>query len=183
MKKLTIIIAGLLFFFQAKSQVQQIEVQASGLTCSMCSNAINKALKGLLFVQSIETDLNKNIFIISVKPGMNPDFDLIKKKVEDAGFSVANFWLQGRFNQVAIKNDEHITFNGMTLHFMNVKDQVLSGTQKIKLVDKNFVSGKEFKKMSGLTQMGCYASGYMQSCCTLSKKPDTEKTRIFHVTI
>ncbi len=58
----------------------------------MCSNAINKALKGLQFVESVNTDLNNNTFTVNFKPGTTPDFDVLKMKVEGAGFSIANLW-------------------------------------------------------------------------------------------
>lgn len=182
MKKIFVLICSIAIISIAQSQVQKIEVQASGLTCSMCSNAINKSLKALLFAEAVETDLNKNIFSITIKKGLNPDFDLVKQKVEDAGFSVASLWIIGQFNQLAIKNDEHVAADGFVFHFMNVKTQVLAGVQKLKLLDKNFIPGKEYKKMSATTHMACYASGYMQSCCTLSGN-GSGKQRIYHVTI
>jgi copper chaperone CopZ len=77
----------------ANAQVEKAEFQASGLTCSMCSNAINKALKTVPFIESINTDLNKNLFEITFKKNAVVDFDIIKKKVEDAGFSIAKFWI------------------------------------------------------------------------------------------
>src|SRR6478735_315736 len=83
------------FTSNVQAQFNKAELQASGLTCSLCSNAINKALKTLPFVESVQTDLNKNLFTITFKNGQRPDIDAISKKVEDAGFSVAKFWLVG----------------------------------------------------------------------------------------
>lgn len=182
MKKLLFTILTISIFASAKSQFQKAELQASGLTCSMCSNAINKALKGLQFVESVNTDLNNNTFTVNFKPGTTPDFDVLKMKVEGAGFSIANLWVYTNFNQLAVKNDEHTSVNGITLHFVNVKNQVLSGNKKIRIIDKNFILSKEYKKTSTLTAMECYKTGFMEECCTLDKK-GTGKKRIFHVTI
>lgn len=182
MKKLLFTILTIAIVGSAKSQFQKAELQASGLTCSMCSNAINKALKGLNFVESVDTDLNNNTFNIHFKPGTAPDFDQLKMKVEGAGFSVANLWVHTNFKDLSIKNDEHTTVNGVTLHFVNVKNQVLNSNTKIKIIDKSFVTSKEYKKMNTLTAMECYKTGFMDECCNLTKK-GSDKKRIFHVTI
>ena len=60
MKKVHIIIASIILMFSLKSNAQIIkaEIRATGLTCSMCSNAINKQLKSMLEVANVETDLN-----------------------------------------------------------------------------------------------------------------------------
>jgi len=61
-------------------------MQASGLTCSMCSNAINKSVKSIDFVEKVMANIQTSTFEITFKPGSTIDFDLLKKKVEDAGF-------------------------------------------------------------------------------------------------
>src|ERR1700685_312713 len=94
------------------SQVEKIEFQASGLTCSMCSNAINKALKTVGFIENISVDLNKNIFEITVKKNQPADLDLILKKVEDAGFSLAKCWIWMDLHNLKIENDGHFLIDG-----------------------------------------------------------------------
>ena len=49
------------------SQISKAEIIATGLTCSMCSNAINKQLKKLVEVDSVTTDLNTNTFVVYLK--------------------------------------------------------------------------------------------------------------------
>lgn len=178
-------IIGLFIFLglatMAKAQFSSVKLQASGLTCAMCAKSIYKNLEGLTFVDKIDTDLNGSSFIITVKEGAKVDPDLIRKKVEDAGFAVAGLQLTARFNGVSVKNDRHINFNGYTLHFLNVKDQLLNGDQTLTLVDKSFVPAKEFKKYSGSTKMECYWTGTSGDCC--KKEGIAETQRIFHVTI
>ncbi|MES1221501.1 MAG: heavy-metal-associated domain-containing protein, partial [Bacteroidota bacterium] len=112
-----------LFFvpFITKAQIQKAEFQASGLTCSMCSNAINKALKTIPFVETVNVNLDKNIFVITFKKNATVNFDAIKKKVEDAGFSIAGFWITLDLSNQPIKNDEHISVAGINFHFLDVK--------------------------------------------------------------
>jgi copper chaperone CopZ len=159
------------FCFTAKAQVTKVSLQASGLTCSMCSNAINKAIQSLDFVEKVDANIKNSTFEILFKPNSNVDFDKIKKKVEDAGFFVANFSAIIHFDNVAVANDTHVDLGATTFHFLNVKAATLSGDKTIRLLDKGFLPAKEYKKNSSLTKMDCYKTG------TANGK------RIFHVTI
>lgn len=128
-----------------KAQVTKVYLQASGLTCSMCSNAINKALKTLNFVNKVDADVKSYTFEISFKPDMQIDFDKIKKKVEDAGFSISHFVAAVHFNNVMAKANEPVTIGNYTFSFVNGKDQLLNGVQRVRLLDKGFISSKEHK--------------------------------------
>lgn len=142
------LIAATIFSLAANGQVTKVSLQASGLTCSMCSNAINKALKTLDFVDKIETNLKTSTFDISFKPNSKVDFDKLKSKVEGAGFSVANFIAAIQFNNVQLKNNQSVTVGDKTFQFVNAKEQVLNGIKPVKIIDKGFVSSKEYKKNS-----------------------------------
>ena len=138
MKKIFLLSMIIFAAFISNAQIEKAQFQASGLTCSMCSNAINKALKTVPFIESINTDLNKNLFEITFKKNVPVDLDVIKKKVEDAGFSIAKFWIVADFNNLKINNEEHVAVGNLNFHFMNVKTQTLNGTQRLQLIDKNF---------------------------------------------
>lgn len=127
------------------AQVTRVSLQASGLTCSMCSNSINKALKTLDFVDKVNPDLKTYTFEILFKPNSNVDFDKIKMKVEKAGFTVSSFVATIHFNSVPVKGSEPVTIGDKTFVFVNVKDQLLKGPKQVKVLDKGFVSSKEFK--------------------------------------
>lgn len=166
---------------KANAQIKSVSLQASGLTCSMCSRSIFKALKTLDFVDKVEANIKNSTFDITFKPDSKVDFDLLKKKVEDAGFFVANLKASVHFDKVTVVNDNHVVIGGNVFHFLNVKDQVLDGDKTIRLLDKGFVSSKEYKKNSKLTTMECYKTGVTGACC--SKDGLVKGTRIFHVTI
>ena len=153
------------------AQFTKVSVQASGLTCSMCSNAINKSLQTLDFVDKVAANIKNSTFDIVFKNGTTADFDKIKKKVEDAGFFVAAFTATISFDQLPVNNDTHVTVGNSVFHFVNIKDQTLSGEKTIRLLDKGFVSAKEYKKNSVLTKLACYKTG------------EENGKRIFHVTI
>lgn len=181
MKQVATIMLLLIISATTNAQLKKATLQASGLTCSLCAKSINKALTSLDFVDKVEADIKTSSFIIIFKNGMEPDADLIRKKVEGAGFSVAKLQFTGTFNEVAIKNDAHIKLGDKTYHFLNVKEQVLNGEQTITLIDKNFVSAKDFKKYSALTKMECYKTGVAGNCC--AKEAGDAHSRIYHVTL
>jgi len=180
MKKIFLILT-IFTALSASAQVSKITLQASGLTCSMCNNAISKALKTLPYAESVKADIKNASFDIIVKPGSTPSFDEIKKKVEGAGFSVASMKVTMKFNNASIQNNEHINADGFTFHFLNVKDQLLNGEQTIQILDKGFVPQKTFAKNAVYTKMECYKTGVAGSCCT--KGGLAAGTRIYHVTI
>jgi len=165
----------------ANAQITGVSLQASGLTCSMCSNAINKSLKSLDFVDKVEANIKNSTFSILFKPGATINIDEIKNKVEDAGFFVASFSAIVHFDNQAVQNDNHLVVNGMAFHFLKTKDQTVNGDRNIRILDKGFVSAKEYKANSKLTLMDCYKTGVAASCC--SKEGLPAGTRIYHVTI
>lgn len=144
--KMIIFIAFLHLSFVAKAQIFKVSLQASGLTCSMCSNAINKALNTLDFVDKVDADIKTSTFVISFKVNGKVDFEKLKNKVENAGFSVADFRATMQFNNVRIKNHETIMVGDKKFRFVDTKEQIINGAKSIKIIDKGFVSSKEFKK-------------------------------------
>lgn len=128
------------------AQATKVYLKASGLTCSMCSNSINKALKTLDFVENVDADLKTYTFEISFKANSKADFDKIKKKVEDAGFSVSGFTAFIIFNNVQVKNNKPVTIGDKTFLFVNTKEQPLNGVKEVKILDKGFISPKEYKR-------------------------------------
>src|SRR5436190_112041 len=108
MKKVMLFFTACLFFLSSNAQFSRARLQATGLTCAMCSNAINKALKQVSFVESVEPDIKNSAFDIVFKKNVEVDIDVIRKAVEDAGFSVGSLKLTGNFQELKIANDEHV---------------------------------------------------------------------------
>ncbi len=176
-----ILASCLLIAASANAQFKQANLQASGLTCSMCSKAIYKALTAVNFVEKVDSDIKNSSYIISFKQGMTVDFDALKNAVTNAGFSVAQLKVTANFSNAKVQNDAHILVQGKTLHFLNTPSQTLNGDKTFTVVDKNFASAKDHKKYSQFTSMKCYQTGFMENCCT--KKEGTTGTRVYHVTI
>ena len=181
MKKIFFLAFVALLSLNAVSQIKSGSLQAAGLTCAMCTKAINETLEELSFVESVKADIKNSQFLIQFKPGQNVDPDALKKAVEDAGFSVAKLKLALTFDNQQVTNDSHVKVGGKTYHFLNIKPQTLNGEKTITMVDRNFVLGKEFKKYSSKTEMACVQTGKAESCC--KKEGIQENVRIYHVTI
>lgn len=180
MNKLFVIIS-LFAFFTGAAQVKKVKLQASGLTCSMCSNAISKSLRTIPYINNVKPDISTSTFEITFNSDAAVNFDAIRQKVESAGFFVAGFEAIVHVEGLGVKNDTHANVAGMVFHFLNVKDEALNGDISVKLLDKGYVTAKQFKKGESLTRMGCYRSGVAGPCC--SSFGLAPGTRIYHVTI
>ena len=147
MKKIFIMLLVVLGV-NAQAQVSKVSLQASGLTCSMCSNSIYKSLKTLPFVEKIEANIKTSTFEIKFKPAAQVDFNKLKAKVEDAGYAVAKFVATIDCENVQVKTNEPVRIGAIKLQFIQVKEQALNGEKPIKIVSKGFVPLKEFKKLA-----------------------------------
>lgn len=182
MKKLLLVVMGSFAVLGTNAQFSKANLQATGLTCAMCSNAINKALLKVPFIESVKSDIKNSSFSITFKEGNEIKIDALKEAVEDAGFSVGALKLTGHFSELKLEKDRHVKIGNENFHFLNGEGQSLNGEQVITVVDKNFVSEKQFKKLSTATKMNCVQTGKASaSCCT--KDGITEGERIYHVTI
>jgi copper chaperone CopZ len=181
MKKLFMIAVITLTAMVSRAQFTQATLQATGLTCAMCSNAINKALQKVPFIQSVRSDIKNSSFNIVFKSNEAVHIDELREAVEDAGFSIGSLKLTGTFNAIKIEKDQHIKIGGENFHFLGSDSRVLNGEQTVTIVDKNYVTEKQFKKHSSTTKMSCMQSGKASSCCI--KEGISEGERVYHVTI
>ena len=126
-----------LFSITSQAQILKAEIIATGLTCSMCSNAINKQLQSLKDVEKVDMDLNTNTFTVHLKDNNSLKPSVFKDNVEKAGFFIGSLILT--LDPATLKNKPYIVADGKVKNDKNVKIQVL---------DKGYVTDKEFKKLS-----------------------------------
>lgn len=178
MKTTKIIIAFLMLFAINKVSAQQVtnaEMQVIGLTCSMCSQATEKALRTLDYVANVSPDLNKNLFVISFKKGKAVNFDQLSKKVKDAGFAVGKLEVTLNFNQEKIDENGEVKVDNTIYRFVNTKNRVLNGPIKVTFIDKNFLSANAYKQKLVSVKMDSYATG--------SATVNGKKVRVYHLSI
>jgi copper chaperone CopZ len=178
MKQLFFLLA-IITSLNTAAQFKSANLTAAGLTCAMCTKAINIALQKLPFVESVNPDIKSSSFEISFKAGKPINFDALKTAVEGAGFSVSRLAVKTDFNNTVVKNDTHVQVGGKTFHFLKVNPTTLNGEKSIVLVDKNFLNAKDYKKYATATTMACVQTGKAAGCC----QGIDAGTRIYHVTI
>ena len=124
------------------SQISKVDIMATGLTCSMCSNAINKQLKSLSQISNVATDLNTNTFTISFNDNQTVSPKVLKDAVEKAGFFVGSMVLT--LSPEAL-SAEQVNIGDDSLVFIDDKK---ANSSQYRVVDKGFVTQKEYKKLS-----------------------------------
>jgi copper chaperone CopZ len=147
-KRLFTLISLCWFVVGAKAQFTSASLEASGVTCSLCSKAIQKALEKVPFVQQVTVDVKTQVYNVIFKKNSAIHFDDIQNAVEDAGFSVASLKVTGKFSNLQLPKDQNIRIGDQTFHFLNGNGQILDGEKTFTLVDKNFLTPKAFKKYS-----------------------------------
>ncbi|MDI9310838.1 MAG: heavy-metal-associated domain-containing protein [Limnohabitans sp.] len=149
-RNIIIFIMGVLMFsLVGNAQIVKAEIRATGLTCSMCSNAINKQLKSIAEVTNVETDLNTNTFIVTLNEQNQLSPRIFKEKVEKAGFFIGLLTITTKSGTIA--NPSYIVVNG--------KPNDTAPQVEFQVLDKGYVTEKEYKKMTKLLkEVATYAA-------------------------
>lgn len=145
MKNILLVLA-LMLSIPSFGQIKSAELTASGLTCSMCSKAIYKSLVKIPVIQDIKVDIKKSSYLITFRDKAEVSLDVIKKAVEDAGFSVASLKVTANFDEVEVGQNAQVNLQGNYYRFINVSKQTLQGVKTFEVVDKNYLPVKEYRK-------------------------------------
>jgi copper chaperone CopZ len=141
----------------ANAQVQKVNLQASGLTCAMCSKAIYKAVSAISFVDTVLVNIEASTYDIRFDKETTPRFDQIAKAVVDAGFSVANLTVMVNFDKQAVDKNGSFTLDGINYKLMGTPPTTLQGSKKMQLIGKQYMLPKDLKKIP-VAQLGNVAS-------------------------
>lgn len=180
MKHIWLILFLLCFFEVANAQWQRGRLQATGLTCSMCSNAIHKSLSKLAFVEQVEADIAKSMFILRFKSTTDVDPDKLRAAVEDAGFAVGNLELEAIINeQPVLSVNQHLVWHGFQFHVKQANRELPhAGTWIFQFQDKGFVPVARYKKLAKEQADLCYSTGKRSAICV---DHPGHSERIYHV--
>lgn len=137
-KFLTIVLLAVVSSTTSYSQISKAEIRATGLTCSMCSNAINKQLKKMTEVDSVATDLNTNTFVVYLKKENTFSPRVFKESVEKAGFFVGSL-------DVTMESDQLKSNPNFIL--VDSKEVIPNEEVVVRILDKGYVTDKEHKKL------------------------------------
>lgn len=92
--KLKIILFSLLLIPTLSFSQDKVKFLAAGVTCSLCSNAIHKSLKTSKEIKNINPDLETQEWNLEYEKGTF-NLEILKKKIEDAGFTLEKVWVNG----------------------------------------------------------------------------------------
>lgn len=71
----------------AHSQILEVTVTVEGLACPFCAYGIEKKLKRVEGVRSIDIDMNRGVVVLAAEKGRSVDIGQIPGAVKDSGFS------------------------------------------------------------------------------------------------
>lgn len=127
------------------AQISKAEIIATGLTCSMCSNAINKQLKTLPEVEKVLIDLNSNTFMVYLKKDSAITPKALKANVEKAGFFIGSMVLTMEVDK-AQKNNSGFKNESGTYIFVDSNDNSVEESIRLKVLNSGYVTKKEYKQ-------------------------------------
>ena len=79
MKKFLLVMIVAFVSHSGFSQFSKASLQASGLTCAMCSKAVKVALEKVDFVKEVKVNIKKQEYTVVFKEDSHTDFDALKK--------------------------------------------------------------------------------------------------------
>jgi len=127
------------------AQFSRASLQATGLTCALCSKAIHQALEKIPFVQKVSAQLKESGFEITNKPDSTVDPAQIRTAVEEAGFFVGALYLTLEENAAVL--DPGVPVRKGDLYF----EALLSGkngrTRSYQVLNEHFLTEKSYSKL------------------------------------
>lgn len=144
----------LLFFFllfsgivAVKGQIKHASIQAAGLTCAMCSNAIYQSLISLPFIEDVTPDVEHSSFEIRFKSDKDIHPEAVRAAVEGAGFSIAQFSITIEFDRMTMPSDKNLSIKNITLNVINGEDVSLAHDMEFVFLDEGFLTDKLRKEL------------------------------------
>lgn len=129
----------------SSAQFRSATIGIDGLTCSMCSNSVEKLIRQLNFVEDVKMDLNNTTARVFFRNGKKVDIHALAQKVFDSGFSVRT--LQADFNvgeKVIVKEGAGFEYEGDQYILVKPTEKEIRGEIAITFIGKKFLSKKEF---------------------------------------
>ncbi len=135
--KLFLVACSFVLVGRINAQIKSAEVLASGLTCSMCSKAIFKALSQLDFVDTVKVNIETSVYQLSFKKDSAVKIEGIRDAVYDAGFAIAKLSITADWKDKSAVKD--LVFNDLGYQFkwQTKVNKTLSSNQKVVIVNKD----------------------------------------------
>jgi copper chaperone CopZ len=139
-------ILGLFCFFPVVSNAQFVSATLgiNGLTCSMCSFAVQSELERLPFVEQATLNLNTNVAEVLFKTDQKVNIREVVDAVYKAGFSVGYTEAVFIFDQQTVSDQFIFSYEGFNYQFLKPAQEVLNGKTTLKFLDKKFLRKKAY---------------------------------------
>ncbi|MDC7217634.1 MAG: hypothetical protein PQJ28_01280, partial [Spirochaetales bacterium] len=95
----------------------------------------------------VDSDVETSTFKITFRQGQGIDIDALQKAVVKAGFSVSRMVVTTNLTDLKLSENNEATIDGHKFYFINVKEKTLNGEVDLKILDKDFITAKEYKKV------------------------------------
>lgn len=128
------------------AQIQSASLTASGLTCSMCSKAIYKALLTIPSIHKVDADIETSSYTIEFNKDADVSPEAIRKAVEGAGFGVARLAITASVPKTTIETGTRLSLQGATYKFIRPDGKTVQGVQTFTVIGKSYLSAAEWKK-------------------------------------
>lgn len=155
MRRLILVFYVMIFSaLAANAQIKEAEMKIYGLTCSLCTRSVEKALEKISYISSIDTDLEHTTTTLVFKEAINIYPEEIADAVEKAGFSVGfiriTYNFTTSFSECYEGEDIALTFLDGSL--------IDAGSHELLLVQKDLMSNKIFKEYKNSIPEACKTS-------------------------
>jgi copper chaperone CopZ len=128
----------------ASAQFSHGRLQATGLTCALCSKSIHQALTKLSFIDSVQPELKTSSFELRFKGQQPVSIPAIRAAVEDAGFFIGGLTLNLSHSlSDQERRSKQFSFGPDVFQFL---DEPKAG-ESLQVIGKGFLSEKDFKRM------------------------------------
>lgn len=128
----------------ASAQFSHGRLQATGLTCALCSKSIHQALTKLSFIDSVQPELKTSSFELRFKGQQPVSIPAIRAAVEDAGFFIGGLTLNLSHSlSDQERRSKQFSFGPDEFQFL---DEPKAG-ESLQVIGKGFLSEKDFKRM------------------------------------
>lgn len=161
-------------------QIPEATIGIDGLTCSMCSFAVEQSIRKLEFVDSFHMDLNENVATIIFKNNHFADFELLVQAVMNAGFSVRFLHASCIMENDAVSDGMHIKYGTNLIHIIEWDPSVQNKKVALSFIDKNTISPKKYKKYLESINKECYKTMRSTPECHSTSKNEMQ-VKVFHV--
>lgn len=135
----------LLISATVSAQFNHAKLQATGLTCALCSKSIHQALEQLPFVSGVQPELKSSSFDVQFKDGQSVSLTSIRSAVEDAGFFIGSLKLSLSPTGVAWEQTANgFEQDGISYRFL----APFKKSDLFQVIGKGFMTDKDLKRMT-----------------------------------